>query len=125
MKRIFTCLLVGTGITAVMSCCGLLMYAIEMVKEGAEHSGDSHLQVNLALLGYHDAHGRFPPAVIRSPDGKPLYSWRVAILPLIDSARLYEEFHQDEPWDSPHNIKLLPKMPPSYAAPGRKADLTK
>jgi hypothetical protein len=35
----------------------------------------------------------------------------VAILPYIEEAFLQKEFHLDEPWDSPHNIKLLEKMP--------------
>src|SRR5262249_33118524 len=27
------------------------------------------------------------------------------------------EFHLDEPWDSPHNLTLLPRMPGTYAPP--------
>src|SRR5208282_3640777 len=38
-------------------------------------------QIALAMHSYHDANGHFPPAVVTSPDGKPLYSWRVALLP--------------------------------------------
>jgi WD40 repeat protein len=47
--------------------------------------------------------------------GKPLLSWRVAILPIIGQMDLYKQFHLDEPWDSPHNIKLLDKMPDVFA----------
>lgn len=39
------------------------------------------------------------------------------ILPLIEEGVLYKEFHQDEPWDSPHNIKLLPRIPRIYRDP--------
>jgi hypothetical protein len=42
-------------------------------------------------------------------------SWRVHILPFIGFQELYEEFKLDEAWDSPHNIKLLPKMPAIYS----------
>jgi hypothetical protein len=38
----------------------------------------------------------FPPAAIRK-DGKPLLSWRVALLPYLDQQALYEKFHLDEP----------------------------
>jgi RNA polymerase sigma factor (sigma-70 family) len=48
-------------------------------------------------------------------DGKPLLSWRVAILPYIDQMALYRQFRLDEPWDSPHNKKLLAKIPAIYA----------
>src|SRR5262249_43684950 len=30
----------------------------------------------------------------------------------------YKEFKLDEPWDSPHNTKLLEKMPAIYSVPG-------
>jgi hypothetical protein len=56
-------------------------------------------------------------------DGTPLYSWRVLILPYIEQDALYKQFRLDEPWDSPRNIQLLPKMPATYAPPGRKAKM--
>ena len=57
---------------------------------------------------------RFPPAAI-GKDGKPLLSWRVAILPHLGHQALYKKFHLDEPWDSPHNKALLKEMPDIYA----------
>jgi len=66
------------------------------------------------MHNYHDTHHRFPPAAVCGPDGKPLLSWRVLILPFIEQEALYKQFHLDEPWDSPHNIELLPKMPTIY-----------
>jgi hypothetical protein len=41
-------------------------------------------------------------------------SWRVAILPFIGEQKLFDEFKLDEPWDSPHNLALLPKMPRTF-----------
>jgi hypothetical protein len=73
------------------------------------------------MLNYHDTHGRLPPAVVYGEDGKPLYSWRVAILPFLEQVELYEQFRLDEPWDSPHSIRLLAQMPNTYAPPGSKA----
>jgi RNA polymerase sigma factor (sigma-70 family) len=60
--------------------------------------------------------GRFPPAAINK-GGKPLLSWRVAILPFVEQNDLYQAFHLDEPWDSPHNRLLLKLMPEVYASP--------
>jgi hypothetical protein len=62
-----------------------------------------------------------PTAALRSKDGKPLLSWRVALLPYLGEEALYKQFKLDEPWDSPHNKKLLAKMPRVYAAPTGKA----
>ena len=52
-----------------------------------------------------------PPPAIYSKDGKPLLSWRVALLPYMEQQPLYDQFHLDEPWDSPHNLTLVTKMP--------------
>jgi hypothetical protein len=78
-------------------------------------------QLALAMHNYHDTHGKLPPAVVYGKDGEPLYSWRVLLLPYIEQHALYKEFHLDEPWDSPHNVTLLPRMPRTYAPPPGKA----
>jgi hypothetical protein len=75
------------------------------------------------MHNYHDAHGRLPPAVVYGKDGRPLYSWRVLLLPYLEQKDLYEEFHLDEPWDSPHNLPLLSRMPMTYAPPRYKGGL--
>jgi hypothetical protein len=73
-------------------------------------------EIALAMHSYHDVYKQFPSAVY-SQDGKqtPLLSWRVAILPFIEQNALYQQFRRNEPWDSPHNLRLLGQMPPIYA----------
>ncbi len=78
-------------------------------------------QIALAMLNYHAVNGHFPPAVIRDRDGRPLYSWRVALLPYLDQGALYKEFRADEPWDGAHNRKLLAKIPEVYVPVGSRA----
>ena len=63
---------------------------------------------------------KLPPPAIYGKDGKPLLSWRVAILPYIEHDALYRQFKKDEPWDSAHNKKLLSAMPKIYAPLGLK-----
>ena len=41
----------------------------------------------------------------------------MALLPYLDQAPLYNEFRQDEPWDSPHNKALIARMPDIYKTP--------
>ncbi|MBN1851926.1 MAG: DUF1559 domain-containing protein [Pirellulales bacterium] len=72
-------------------------------------------QLALAFHNYADSHKRFP-SNIYDEDGKPLLSWRVALLPYLEESALYEEFHLDEPWDSEHNQALIPRMPLSLTA---------
>jgi hypothetical protein len=76
-------------------------------------------QIGLALLHHDVARGRLSPA-ITDKQGKPLLSWRVAILPYLEHDQLYRQFRLDEPWDSDHNKKLAEKMPPIYSLPGVK-----
>ena len=71
-------------------------------------------QVAVATLEYDKAHGSLPPHALFGEDGRPLLSWRVLILPFMGEQRLYEKFRLHEPWDSPHNIALIPEMPMQY-----------
>ena len=73
-----------------------------------------------ALLSYDEEKKHLPAPAITDEDGKLLLSWRVAILPYLGEQKLYAQFKQDEPWDSPHNKKLLAKMPRVYAPVGVK-----
>jgi len=82
-------------------------------------------QLGLAMHSYHDAYLSLPPPAICDKSGKPLLSWRVAILSFVEQQTLYKEFKLDEPWDSEHNKKLLPRMPKVFQMPGRSdADRT-
>jgi hypothetical protein len=73
--------------------------------------------IALGMLNYDDAKGSYPAQASYDAGGKPLLSWRVAILPYIDQGDLYKQFHLDEPWDSEHNRALIAKMPAVYADP--------
>ena len=74
-------------------------------------------QIALAFHDYHDREKSFPAAAIYDREGKPLLSWRVALLPYLEQQSLYDQFHLDEPWDSPHNRTLIPRMPATYLDP--------
>jgi prepilin-type processing-associated H-X9-DG protein len=79
-------------------------------------------QIGLAMHNYHDTYGAFPPAAIADKGGKPLLSWRVAMLPFLGEDTLYKQFKLDEPWDSDNNKKLLGEMPKIYMTPGVNND---
>jgi hypothetical protein len=98
----------------------LLLPAVQSAREAARRAQCSNnlKQIALAMLNYENAMGFFPRSAITDKQGKPLLSWRVAILPYIDQG-LYQKFKLDEPWDSPHNRDLLKEMPPTYACPSR------
>ena len=54
------------------------------------------------------------PADILDAEGKPLLSWRVALLPMMGLEDLYNKFKLDEPWDSETNKEWAAQMPIIY-----------
>lgn len=97
----------------------LLLPAVQSVREAARRAQcmNNLKQIALGMMNSADKNGVLPAAAITSPDGKPLLSWRVAILPHIGQAELYKQFKLDEPWDSPNNKALLERMPATYGCP--------
>jgi hypothetical protein len=75
-------------------------------------------QLAIAMHSFHSATEAFPPQSLTDKAGKRLLSWRVLILPYVDQQELYQQFHLDEAWDSPHNLALLEKMPNLYRSVG-------
>ena len=97
----------------------LVAIPLGQVREATQRSQSVQNLKNfgLAMHNYHSDHGTFPPAYRADPAGRPLLSWRVLILPFLDELALYNEFHLDEPWDSPHNKPLIARMPRVLASP--------
>lgn len=75
-------------------------------------------QISAGMHAHLAATGAFPPAAICDTAGRPLLSWRMAILPFVGCGSLYTRFNLNEPWDGPNNSKLLSQMPDIYALPG-------
>ena len=104
----------------------LLLPAVNAAREAARRNASINnlRQIMLAILNYEAANRTFPPRAIQDKQGKPLLSWRVAILPYLEEMELYRQFHLDEPWDSEHNKKLIAQMPavfdnPNLVEPGK------
>lgn len=72
-------------------------------------------QIGIAMHNLESSFLTFP-ANDRGANGPAGLSWRVHILPYLDEAPLYDEFHLDEPWDSEHNKTLIPRMPKVFGA---------
>jgi len=99
---------------------GMMLPAVSKVREAAQRmsSINNLKQIALAMHNYESTYNGFPAAAIcDKKTGKPLLSWRVAILPFIEQEALYKQFKLDEPWDSEHNLKLAKNMPKVYFHP--------
>ncbi|MGO8902974.1 MAG: DUF1559 domain-containing protein, partial [Isosphaeraceae bacterium] len=98
----------------------LLLPAVQSAREAARRAQcvNNIKQIMLAMHNYISANSSFPRD-ITDKNGKPLLSWRVAILPYVEQGVLFDKFKLDEPWDSPHNQELLKYMPLVYQCPSR------
>lgn len=84
-------------------------------------------QLGLAVHQFEGVYGGFPPRMTVNPQGQPLLSWRVHLLPFIGERALYEEFRLDEPWFSQHNKRMVERMPETYRLltdPGLEGGMT-
>jgi hypothetical protein len=69
--------------------------------------------IALAVHNIHDERRRLPQDM-RDAGGQPLLSWRVSVLPYVDQAPLFNQFDQNQAWDSPRNQPFLAKRPYVY-----------
>jgi prepilin-type N-terminal cleavage/methylation domain-containing protein/prepilin-type processing-associated H-X9-DG protein len=115
-------LLVAIAIIAVLM--SLLLPAVQQAREAARmtQSRNNLKQIGLALHNYHDAHRTFPAsyyADTRHPDRDPAtfdgpngFAWGTMILPYVDQANLYNQFHLELPcWDPANAIAALTTLP--------------
>ena len=76
---------------------------VQSTRGGGPCIGANNLkQIGLGIMNYESTYGHLPHD-ITDKNGKPILSWRVAILPYIEQANLYNRFKLDEPWDSDNN----------------------
>jgi hypothetical protein len=76
-----------------------------------QQSKDNLIRLGKAMHEYHDVFKRFPNQRGLGPNKSADLSWRVALLPFLGHEKLYMQFNHSEPWDSPHNKKVLEDNP--------------
>jgi prepilin-type processing-associated H-X9-DG protein len=109
-----------TSPTSAGVMVALLLPAVQAAREAARRAQCTNnlKQILLAFHNYVSANNALPKDYT-DKDGKPLLSWRVAILPYLEQGDLYNKFKLDEPWDSPNNKPLLKEMPKAFHCPDR------
>src|SRR5437899_1379127 len=88
-------LLVAIGVMAILT--GLLLAAVQRVREAAARAKCQHnvRQLALALHQYHDTNGAFPtghrPLSLFASGRMPLSGWTLSILPFLEQQALYDQ----------------------------------
>ncbi len=97
----------------------LLLPAVQAAREAARRNVTTNnlRQIGAAMAAYAKDNQGFPPRASLDANGRPLLSWRVALLPYLGEDKLYQQFRLDEAWDSPHNRALVEQLPQVYANP--------
>src|SRR5262245_27795810 len=118
-------LLVVIAIIAVL--IGLLLPAVQKVREAAARMScsNNNKQLGLALHGFHDSNGYFPPAGVDTPYGWPRrgiapgvqHGMACFILPYIEQNALYQMYRWDKDWRSPENQPVVKTPLKVYVCP--------
>lgn len=95
------------------------IFCVNSAREAARRTScmNNLKNIGLALDSYHASYGRYPPPYVTDAQGKPLYSWRVLILPYLEQYDLHAQWRMDEPWDSPYNRRLADSVVSVYQCP--------
>jgi hypothetical protein len=115
-------------VLTIVVVCGIAITVIGLVVRGVQCLRDAAArattQNQLRILGqamrnYAGTYGRLPDPESNALWGGPKkrLSWRVAVVPFLDSSPLYSRFNSTEDWDGPTNIKLLYEMPIPFYTP--------
>jgi hypothetical protein len=110
------------GVLSVAFTGLLLTWLVGAVGRAREEARAAQCVCNLACLEaalrrYESTYGTLPPAAIADANGKPLLSWRVAILPFIGEGDLYKQIKLDEPWNGPNNCRFNSIRPSVFLCP--------
>ncbi|HMP18148.1 MAG TPA: DUF1559 domain-containing protein, partial [Gemmatales bacterium] len=90
----------------------MMAAALAKVRRAADQllSASNMRQLMIAMHNYHNDYNRMPPPVLMKND-QPLHSWRVLVLPYVEEDNLFKQIKLDEPWNSPHNLKIFESTP--------------
>jgi len=107
------------GMMAAGAVLGLVASGARSARESARkmHCTNNLKMIGIALESYRSQWGRFPPACTFDAQGNPAHSWRLLIIPYLESTSFYAQYRFNEPWNGPNNRLLHDIAPVLYRCP--------
>jgi hypothetical protein len=113
-----TAIIIAVVLGGILLVALLLPAMTSAPKASRVEQASNHLKwLGLAFQNYHAAYQQLPLPAGTSASGKPLWSWRVALLPFMEEQATWERWQQDDAWNSRANSPLLVPMPAAYRSP--------
>jgi len=108
-----------TGSIGVLLLPAVIVPAILAAREAAHRAecANNLKQIALAMMNYESANGCFPPAFGADEYGNPRCSWRVSILPFMETSALYNSYNFSVAWDHPSNSTAINSRVYVYSCP--------
>jgi hypothetical protein len=110
-------------VLGVAACAGIAFFVVRtgiqksQTAAGRMASTNNMKQILLAVYSYNDMHGELPPAIVKDPDDKPLYSGLVLLLPYLEQSHVHQQFDLSKSWDAPENRGLATLDLPIFKNP--------
>ncbi len=115
-------IILGVAFAGMLVCGGimvaLLLPAVSAARDAARRMQRTNQvkQIGLGLHNYQATYKTLPATVRTNAAGEEVLGWRVAISPFVDGERQWEQYDQNQAWDSPANSPLIAQAPPTYQA---------
>ena len=107
-RRGFTLIELLVVIAVIGVLVALLLPAVQAAREAARNMQckNNLKQVSLALHGYHERSGSFPPSTVVNDNGEGWWSWMARILPELEQQPLYEQLDlRGDAWECCNKVK--------------------
>ena len=104
------------AIVTVVLIVVMLLHSVQSAREVARRAQcmNNMKWLSLSLLNYESTNGQLPAASQSDPNSEHPHSWRVWVLPFLESSNIYSKYRMDQPWHSAANTKLINNAWPMY-----------